>query len=62
MLLLAYDQATGRRYVGKREDRDREWQEARAFLGGWCGCLAFWCELAEVDEERIIRRALKGSR
>jgi hypothetical protein len=59
VLLLAFDQARGRRFVGKREERDREQQEARAFLKGRCRCLAWWCELAEVDPEKI-RRALLG--
>lgn len=58
MLLLAFDQAKGRRFVGGRSERDREQREARAFLQGRCSCLAWWCELAEVDQEKI-RRGLR---
>jgi hypothetical protein len=59
VVLLAVEQARGRRFVGKREEREDERQEARVFLEGRCGCLAWWCELAEVDQEKI-RRALLG--
>lgn len=59
VLLLAVEQAQGRRYIGKMEEREGEQQEARAFLES--EALTFWCEIAEVDVGKI-RRGLTGSR
>ncbi len=62
LILLAWDQAQGRRCVGIAEERNRQQEEARAFIKGRCECLAFWCELAEVDEGPVRRKVLTGSR
>jgi hypothetical protein len=55
--VLAHDQATGRRFIGKGEERTDEQRQTRAFLEGECECMTWWCELAEVDEGKVRRKA-----